>query len=167
MPEGINTFEGLAVPLYGESEIQAQTAANDILTLTGAASQAGDFIVCQHSTATTEKVVIAYDGTITNLGSLATTGAITGASLDVTGQVETLSLAVTSIATADIPLGQAGITTYHVSGLATDDVVVVTPSEGLVGAITVDKVEAATLTVRNVGSETAAKQFNYLVISKT
>ena len=44
---------------------------------------------------------------------------------------------------------------------------VISPSETMVGAIVVDKVEVSTLTVRNVGSETAAKEFNYLVIGKT
>jgi|SRR3990167_308753 len=49
MAEGTKTFEGLAVPLFGESEIQQQTAASDILTLTGAASMSGDFVVLQDS----------------------------------------------------------------------------------------------------------------------
>ena len=52
MAEGNETWEGGAVPLFGESEIQAQTAANDILTLTGAASHTGDFLVMQNSTGT-------------------------------------------------------------------------------------------------------------------
>ena len=50
MAEGNETWEGGAVPLFGESEIQAQTAANDILTLTGATSQSGDYLVIQNST---------------------------------------------------------------------------------------------------------------------
>ena len=161
MAEGTDSYMGLAVALYGESEIQAQTAANDILTLTGAASQTGDFLVCQHSTATTEKFVIGYDGAITF------TGAVTGTSIDVTGQVEAASLAVTGIATLDHPLGAAGVTTYTVAGLTASDVVVVSPSESMVGALVVDKVAVSTLTVRCLGSETAAKQFNYLVIGKT
>lgn len=154
MAEGSETYMGLAVPLFGESEIEAQTAANDILTLTGATSHTGDFLVCQNS-AGSELAVIDVSGNIT------------GASLDITGQLEAASLAVTGIATADIPLGQAGVTTYSVPGLTANDVVVISPSEGLVGAISVDKVETSTLTVRNVGSETGAKQFNYLVIGKT
>ena len=81
--------------------------------------------------------------------------------------MEAASLAVTGIATADIPLGQAGVTTYSVAGLTASDVVVISPSETMVGAIVVDKVEVSTLTVRNIGSETAAKEFNYLVIGKT
>ena len=47
MAEGNSTYRGLAVPLSGESEITQLTAANDILTLTGATSMAGDFLVCQ------------------------------------------------------------------------------------------------------------------------
>jgi hypothetical protein len=50
MAEGSETWEGGAVPLFGESEIQGQTAANDILTLTGASSHTGDFLVMQNST---------------------------------------------------------------------------------------------------------------------
>lgn len=49
MAEGSITYEGLAVPLYGESEIQQQTAATDILTLTGASSITGDYLVMQDS----------------------------------------------------------------------------------------------------------------------
>lgn len=52
MAEGSETWEGGAVPLFGEAEIQAQTAANDILTLTGASSHTGDFMVMQNSTGT-------------------------------------------------------------------------------------------------------------------
>ncbi len=154
MAEGTSSYMGLAVALLGESEIVAQTVGNDILTITGAGSHTGDFLVCQDSSGT-ELAVIDISGNIT------------GASLDVTGQVEVASLAVTGIATADIPLGQAGTTTYSVAGLTTSDVVVISPSETMVGAIVVDKVEVSTLTVRNIGSETAAKQFNYLVIGKT
>jgi len=154
MAEGVNTYMGLAVPLFGESEIVAQTAANDILTITGATSHTGDFLVCQDSTGS-------------ELAVIDVSGNITGVSLDVTGQVEVASLAVTGIATLDIPLGQAGITTYSVPGLTGNDVVVISPSETMVGAIVVDLVETSTLTVRNIGSETAAKEFNYLVIGKT
>ncbi|GAG08143.1 unnamed protein product, partial [marine sediment metagenome] len=139
MAEGTQSYMGLAVPLLGESEIVAQTAATDILTITGAGSHTGDFLVCQNS-AGSELAVIDISGNIT------------GTSLDVTGQVEVASLAITGISTADIPLGQAGVTTYSVSGLATTDVVVISPTGLLVGAIVVDKVEVSTLTVRNLGS---------------
>ena len=46
----MSTYDGLAVPLNGESQITQITAATDILTITGASSQSGDFIVCENST---------------------------------------------------------------------------------------------------------------------
>ena len=63
MAEGALTYEGLAVPLYGESEIQQQTAATDILTLTGATSISGDFLVMQTVTGT-ERFVVEDGGNI-------------------------------------------------------------------------------------------------------
>ena len=166
MPEGNKSYMGLAVPLLGESEIKAQVATNDILTFTGAASQTGDFIVCQHSTATTEKVVIAYDGTITTLGTMAAAG-FTGASLDVTGQVEAASLAVTGIGTLDLSAQVTGTASWQVDNLLATDVVIISPREVTDSAIVVSKVATSTLTLRNVASEAADVEFNYLVISKT
>ena len=64
MAEGNETYKGLAVPLFGESEITQQTAASDIVTLTGAASQTGDFIVCQNSTGA-EVFVVDVSGIVT------------------------------------------------------------------------------------------------------
>lgn len=63
MAEGTKTYEGLAVPLFGESEVQQQTAATDLLTLTGASSMSGDFVVMQNSTGA-ELLVIGYKGTV-------------------------------------------------------------------------------------------------------
>jgi hypothetical protein len=82
MAEGTKTYMGLAVPLYGESEIQQQALATDILTLTGATSQSGDFLVCQGATGT-EYFVVASSGSITARGA-AFTGAVTvtGAAVD-------------------------------------------------------------------------------------
>ena len=161
MAEGNQSFEGLAVPLFGESNIQAQTAANDILTLTGAASHTGDFLVCQHSTATTEKFVIGYDGAIT------VTGAITGTSIDVTGQVEAASLAVTGIGTLNLTAQNVGTAVFTVAGLTTSDVVVLSPREATDGLCTVHKVAAGSLSIINASSEDADVEFNYLVIGKT
>ncbi len=61
MAEGNNTFEGLAVPLFGESEIQQQTSTTDILTLTGASGMAADFLVCQDSSGN-EIMALRQDG---------------------------------------------------------------------------------------------------------
>ncbi len=52
MAEGVMSYDGLAVPLFGESEIQAQSTTADILTLTGASGGTGDMIVCQTSDGT-------------------------------------------------------------------------------------------------------------------
>ena len=52
MAKGSETYAGLAVPLFGESEIKQQTAADDILTVTGATSQTGDFLVFEDVDAT-------------------------------------------------------------------------------------------------------------------
>ena len=64
MAEGTKTYMGLSVPLFGESEIQQQTAATDVLTLTGAASMTGDFLVLQNSTGA-ELFVISSSGLVT------------------------------------------------------------------------------------------------------
>lgn len=81
MAEGNKTYKGLAVPLNGESEIKQTTAAADILTLTGATSQAGDFLVAQNSSGT-EKFVVDKNGYITlsraNFGTSVTTPPTTG-----------------------------------------------------------------------------------------
>lgn len=57
MTVGNSTYMGLAVPLFGEFEITQTTAATDIMTLTGADSQTGDFIVARSSTGTERFVV--------------------------------------------------------------------------------------------------------------
>lgn len=80
MATGTNTFMGKAVPIDGESQITAITAANDILTLTGATSHTGDFFVCENSTGA-ELFVIDVSGNMTTAGafqisSSATTGAV-------------------------------------------------------------------------------------------
>jgi len=64
MAEGTDSFKGLAVPLFGDFEIKQRTAATDIMTITGASGQGGDFIVCQIA-AGTEKFVVDVSGNIT------------------------------------------------------------------------------------------------------
>jgi hypothetical protein len=70
MAEGTKTYEGLAVPLLGEAEMVQQTAATDLLTMTGAASMTGDFLVLQDSTGT-ELFVINSDGDIATITNFA------------------------------------------------------------------------------------------------
>ncbi len=47
MAEGTKAYKGLAVPIFGESEIKQTTAATDILTLTAITGASGDFFVAQ------------------------------------------------------------------------------------------------------------------------
>ena len=73
MTEGTTTYNGLGVPLYGESEIKQQTAATDLVTLTGAASISGDFLVCQNSTGAELMVVNCRGGIDFAIGSTTST----------------------------------------------------------------------------------------------
>jgi len=148
MATGTNTFLGKAVPLNGESNIVAETAANDILTLTGASSHSGDFIVCETS-AGSEVFVVDVSGNIT-----------------ASGGVQQATLTVTGIGTADFAAQNTGTASFAVSGLTSNDVVVISPREATDGVIVVDKVSAGTLQLRNAASEGANVEFNYLVISK-
>lgn len=107
MAEGNENYMGLAVPLYGESEIQAQTAATDILTLTGASSHTGDFLVLQNSTGAelayvdiTGKGV--FTGGLSISGSISVTAGFTS-TVSSTTQVGGLVVSVTSTgALADV-----------------------------------------------------------------
>ena len=99
MAEGTSTYDGLAVPLSGESEITQTTVGNDILTLTGAASQTGDFLVCQDVNGT-ENLVISSSGLVTSaVGAAFTSGAFSGVITSVvasSGAAAGLSVSVTS-----------------------------------------------------------------------
>jgi hypothetical protein len=154
MATGTGTYMGLAAPLLGESELTGMIAGNDILTITGAVSHTGDFLVCRNSDKT-------------ELAVIDIAGNITGTSLDVTGQVEAASLSVTGIGTFDLSAQNAGTASFSVAGLLAADVVVLSPREACDGLVVVDKVAVSTLTIRNIVSEAADVEFNYLVISKT
>lgn len=83
MAEGSDTYKGLAVPLFGDFEIKQRTAANDIMSITGASGQSGDFIVCQQSDGTEVFAVdsggqlVAADFPVFN-GTVVTTAPTTG-----------------------------------------------------------------------------------------
>ena len=117
MAEGTKTFEGLSVPLFGESEIQAQTAATDILTITSAASHTGDFLVLQNSTGA-ELFVISSSGLITSVvgasftGPLSFSGVVT-ATLSSTTAASAFAVSVTS--TGAIAQGANGVNAILVS----------------------------------------------------
>jgi hypothetical protein len=83
MAEGKDSYRSLMVPLLGDFEIKAQTVATDIVSITGASGQTGDFIVCQSVTGTEAFVVedsgrmVTADWPIFN-GTVATTAPTTG-----------------------------------------------------------------------------------------
>jgi len=76
MAEGKDTFKGLGVPLNGNFEITGQVAALDIMTITGAASQTGEYIICQTQNGT-EELSLKKGGRI-GFGSIPTTNPTTG-----------------------------------------------------------------------------------------
>ena len=57
MTAGTDDYRGLGVPLLGDFEIKQRTAATDMMTLTGASGQTGDFIVAQLAAGTEVFVV--------------------------------------------------------------------------------------------------------------
>ena len=147
------TWEGLGLPRLGEYQQVQQTIGNDMATLTGKASMSGDFIVCENSSGT-ELFIVNVDGDIESTDIVAS------------GDVQSATLTCTGIGSFDLTAQNVGTATFAVSGLTTDDVVVLSPREATDGACVVDLVAAGTLTIRNVASEAANVEFNYLVIAK-
>lgn len=109
MAEGTKTFQGLGVPLLGEYEQVQQTAATDIVTITGAGSQSGDFFVCQSSTGT-EVFVVDVNGAVTAASNLSLGGKINKMVL---GTIALASLASNASATVAL----SGLTTNSVVAL--------------------------------------------------
>lgn len=100
MSEGNKTFLGGGVPTSGESEIIQKDILLDILTITGAPGQSGDFLVLQNSSGT-ERFVIDKNGnfdasnlTITGTFGVTGTTGLTGA-VTVTGALTQSTGAVT------------------------------------------------------------------------
>ena len=82
MSVGTESWEGQAVPLVGESEIVADTAANDIITITGAGSQSGDYLVLRDSS---HSELFYVDAS----GNVVTTGNVTGVNVIASGYLAT------------------------------------------------------------------------------
>lgn len=78
MAEGNENYKGLAVPLWGESEITQITAATDILTLTAVTAATGDFLVAQ-TAGGGEVFVIDADGAIGGLNTIGNNRFVFGA----------------------------------------------------------------------------------------
>jgi len=90
MAAGTSTYKGLAMPLSGEATMTQLTAATDILTLKGAGSQSGDFLVGTGSTGT-EYFYITSAGKAVFVGGVGTkdngTAAPTTATMVVNGDM--------------------------------------------------------------------------------
>jgi len=116
MAEGSSTYKGLAVPLFGESEIKQVTAANDILSVTGVSAQTGDYLVLQDSSGV-EDFVFNKDGTLV----LGKTSQAAFSKL----RLPILSTAPTSaagIAKGDVWLAQATADVYRLAVAISDSV---------------------------------------------
>lgn len=113
MAEGNSTFMGLAMPLFGESELTQTTTSKDIVTITGVASQTGDFLVCQNSSGT-ETHVIDVDGNATIARRITKMGLGTVA-LAALASNGTASVALTGITTDCVAMifPRAAETTAH------------------------------------------------------
>lgn len=94
MTEGTSTFEGLALPRLGEYEQVQQTAANDMVSLTGASGMTGDFVVYQNSTGG-EVFVVSSSGKYTPASGESTF------TLSSTSNVSALNVDVTSTGAID------------------------------------------------------------------
>ena len=83
MAEGVDTLNGLGVPLLGNFEIKGRSTTLDVATITLPTGGSGDFIVCQLA-AGTEIVVVEDSGRIVAAdwpvfnGTIATTKPTTG-----------------------------------------------------------------------------------------
>lgn len=94
MATGALTYAGLAVPLLGESNIIQQTAATDILTITGASAQSGKSLVIRNSSQT-ELFSVDSTGLITSAVGIAATTTLAAASETLTGTAAgTVGLAI-------------------------------------------------------------------------
>lgn len=74
MAEGTRTWDGMAVPLLGESEIKQQDVTADVLTITLGTAATGDAFVVQNVSGT-ELFVIGPAGELTTTGTV--TGSLT------------------------------------------------------------------------------------------
>lgn len=102
MAKGINTYKGLAVPLSGNFEITAKSAAlEDVMTLTHAASGTGDYIVCQ--TANGSEVWVVEDGGKVTVGGGGAT--ITSGGLTVTAGAATIAAGALTATAGDVVVG--------------------------------------------------------------
>ena len=100
--------------LNGEFEVVQKTAATDIMTLTGASGQSGDFLVCNANG--TEVLTIDVSGNVIPSGYVATKHATTTISLANLGTNGALGVGILT-GTAQLYFRQNG-TLYRIAGTA-------------------------------------------------
>lgn len=117
MAEGSGSYEGLAPPLYGEYEQFQQTAATDMVTLTGSTgTMTGDFIVMQNSTGA-ELAYIDANGKATFVGGLAASSSLTGTQATLVVSATTMAGGLTVSVTSTGALQALGTTEHNVNGI--------------------------------------------------
>lgn len=115
MAEGNKTYMGLAVPLDGNFEITGESTSLDIMTITNAATTAGDFISCQTANAT-EVFVVEDDGKMTVGGGGLT---ITSGGLTVTAGNATITAGDVTATAGDIVIGDGYYLRFSSNALIT------------------------------------------------
>ena len=139
MAQGLKSYAGMAVPLYGESTIKGQTTADDTLTIQQPASHAASPFVVKNSSSTN----------VFGLNSL--------------GAIRTMVLATIALAS----LASNASASATLTGATTNDVITFFPTAGFatgngmfMGSIlTADKV-----TLYSVGGSIASQTANYLLM---
>jgi hypothetical protein len=125
MAEGNDTYFGLGVPLFGESEIKqlAGDEAVDILTLTGSTGTlTGDFLVAQTGSGTEEFVVSASGGvtahSLTIEGVTVLSSSLTGTQVGLVLSATTMvgALTITASSSGAIATGGTAVNAIYVSG---------------------------------------------------
>jgi hypothetical protein len=178
MAEGTKTYEGLAVPLLGESEIKAQSTTADIVTLTGASGGTGDPIVFQ-TYAGTEAFVVEDGGNVvitqqlaadiglkitsaaTPTGDFVNLNLVAGTKafqVDKYGTIRTMAVSTVAIAS----LASNGSASFGLTGATTDDAVLLIPLKGLVtgeGRLNASITEAAKVHAYAAGGTTTGNTY--------
>lgn len=156
--------------------VDLQFKDSDYLVFGTGAGASGDVNITWD--ATDLHVAAAADDTVINFGNgtnsfdiqifgnAATDYALFDASANNLDLVGAYKLRVASVGTLAFASAAAGTQTFTVTGLTSDDIVVISSETNKVGLIDVDKVESGKLTLRNSASETASLKVNYLRIAK-
>jgi hypothetical protein len=139
MAQGLKTYAGMAVPLYGESTIFGKTAADDTLTIQQVAAHAGSPLVVKNSASTN----------VWGINSL--------------GALRTMVLSTVAIASCN----SSSTVTATLTGATTADIVSLWPTAGYVtgnGTLYAICTAADKITVYAAGLSVAATTCNVQLI---